>query len=171
MKSTKYLILKTAPSGNLDNEDFDRGLLELRNTPNMTGCSPAQILYGRPLRSCVPAHSEAFSQEWQEKVEDCDRRAAARAEKVKQRYDQHAKSLPKLRVGQTVRSRIRHHTDGTRSGLSWAAAEDETTRCDSLVAERIGEIEGFSDQCPFLVLVPSPKSLWPLARTRKRSPL
>ncbi|XP_069985567.1 uncharacterized protein [Penaeus vannamei] len=103
VKSTKYLIMKTAPSGNIDNEDFDRGLLELRNIPNATGRSPAQIFYGRPLRSCVPAHPESFLEEWQEKSEDCDRRAAAQAEQVRQRYDQHARSLPQLHVGQTVR--------------------------------------------------------------------
>lgn len=53
MKSLEHLILKTASSGNTDCEDFDRGLLELRNTPNSTGRSPAQILYGNSLRSCV----------------------------------------------------------------------------------------------------------------------
>ncbi|XP_068227654.1 uncharacterized protein [Palaemon carinicauda] len=99
VKSIKHLILKTAPSGNIDNEDFDCVLLELRNTPNFTGCSPAQILYGRPLRSCIPAHPNAFSKEWQVKSEDCDRRAAASYEQVKTQYDQHAHSLPKLSVG------------------------------------------------------------------------
>nr|XP_027211599.1 uncharacterized protein LOC113804887 [Penaeus vannamei] len=70
VKSTKYLIMKTAPSGNIDNEDFDRGLLELRNIPNATGRSPAQILYGRPLCPYVLALPESFSQESQEKSGD-----------------------------------------------------------------------------------------------------
>ena len=103
MKSIKHLILKTAPSGNIDCEEFDRGLLELRNTPNVTGCSPAQILYGHPLRSCMPAHPQSFSKEWQAESEDCDRRAADRAELVKLQCDQHARPLPTLSVGQTVR--------------------------------------------------------------------
>ncbi|XP_068225896.1 uncharacterized protein [Palaemon carinicauda] len=46
VKSVKQLILKTGLSGNIDFEDFGHGLLELRNTPNFTGRSPAQILYG-----------------------------------------------------------------------------------------------------------------------------
>jgi len=50
VKSLEHLILKTAPLGNIDCEDFDRGLLELRNIPNATGRSPAQILYGQPLQ-------------------------------------------------------------------------------------------------------------------------
>ncbi|XP_068245332.1 uncharacterized protein [Palaemon carinicauda] len=102
-KSIKHLILKTDQSGNIDNEDFDRGLLELRNTPNFTGHYPAQILYGWPLRSCIPAHPKAFSNEWQVKTEDCDCRAATRYEQVKTQYDQHGHSLPKLSVGQQVR--------------------------------------------------------------------
>ncbi|XP_069975985.1 uncharacterized protein [Penaeus vannamei] len=80
VRSLEHLILKTAPLGNTDCEDFDRGLLGLRNTPSTTGRSPAQILYGHPLRPCVPAHPQSFSTDWQAKTEDCDRRAAARAE-------------------------------------------------------------------------------------------
>ncbi|KAG0722709.1 hypothetical protein GWK47_043999 [Chionoecetes opilio] len=83
---------EVAPSGNIDCEELYRGLLELRNTPNLTGRSPAQILYGHPLRSCVPAHPQSYSKEWQAKAEDCDLRAAARAEDVTARYDQHAHS-------------------------------------------------------------------------------
>ena len=103
MKCIKHLILKVAPSGDIDCEEFDRGLLELRNTPNFTGRSPAQMLYGRPLRSCVPAHPDAFSREWQCRAEDCDRRAAAHAESAAVQYDSQARELSKLSVGQHVR--------------------------------------------------------------------
>jgi len=103
VKSIKHLILKVAPSGDIDCEEFDRGLLELRNTPSFTGRSPAQVLYGHPLRSCVPAHPDAFSMDWQSKAEDCDRRAAAHAENAAVRYDNQARELPKLKVGQYVR--------------------------------------------------------------------
>lgn len=103
VKAAKHLILKTAPTGNIDCEEFDRGLLELRNTPTPAGRSPAQVLYGRPLRTCVPAHPESFSQDWQASIEDCDRRAAARADQVQRQYDGHARPLPRLSVGQRVR--------------------------------------------------------------------
>ncbi|XP_037800548.1 uncharacterized protein LOC119595492, partial [Penaeus monodon] len=72
VKKVKYLIMKTAPNRNIDCEEFDRGLLELRNTPNFTGRSPAQILFGMPFRSCVPAHYSTFMKKWQTKAEDCD---------------------------------------------------------------------------------------------------
>ena len=102
VKAVKHLVLKVAPSGKLG-EEFDRGLLELRNTPRRDGRSPAQVLYGRPLRSLVPAHSTSFASKWQERVEDCERRAAARAQGVKKQYDAHAKPLPPLQLGAHVR--------------------------------------------------------------------
>ena len=117
VKSVKHLILKTSPSGNIDCEEFDRGLLELRNTPNSTGRSPAQILFGRPLRSCVPAHPHSFAAEWQAKAADCDRRAAARAETVRSQYDQHARLLPRLKVGETVRIQDHHSHRWDRVGI------------------------------------------------------
>lgn len=103
VKAAKHFIVKTAPTGNIDCEEFDRGLLELRNTPTPTGRSPAQILYGHPLRTCVPAHPASFLQEWQTRTEECDRRAAARADQVQSQYDSHARPLPRLSVGQRVR--------------------------------------------------------------------
>lgn len=103
VKAVKHLILKTAPSGNIDCEDFDRGLLELRNTPTPAGRSPAQILYGHPLRTCVPAHPLSFTDEWQTKTEDYDRRVAAQTDQVTSRYDSHARPLSKLTLGQHVR--------------------------------------------------------------------
>ena len=47
-----------------DDDAFDRGLLELRNTPRPDGRSPAQVLFGRRLRTAVPAHRRAFTPEW-----------------------------------------------------------------------------------------------------------
>ncbi|XP_037774030.1 uncharacterized protein LOC119570301 [Penaeus monodon] len=83
VKSAKYLILKTAPSGNIDTKEFDRGLLELRNTPTASGRSPARCYMATPS-----IHY--------------DRRAAARAGHVKSQYNKHARPLPKLSVGDYV---------------------------------------------------------------------
>ncbi|KAG0720896.1 hypothetical protein GWK47_047523 [Chionoecetes opilio] len=61
----KHLILKTAPNGNIDSEDFDRGLLERSTTPNSrddplhdTLWPPAPLLCPMPILS-------PFSEEWQ----------------------------------------------------------------------------------------------------------
>ncbi|XP_042883434.1 uncharacterized protein LOC122260295 [Penaeus japonicus] len=103
VKKVKYLILKTAPTGNIDNEAFDRGLLELRNTPNFTGRSSAQILFGHSLCSCVPAHAKSFNKEWQSRAENCDRRANERAKDVETRYNKHTRALPTPKIGTQVR--------------------------------------------------------------------
>ena len=103
VKAVKHLILKTAPSGNIDCEDFERGLLALRNTPTPAGRSPAQILYGHPLRTCVPAHPLSFKEEWQVKNEDYDRRTATYTDQASTRYNSHASPLARIAVGQQVR--------------------------------------------------------------------
>ncbi|XP_045119414.1 uncharacterized protein K02A2.6-like [Portunus trituberculatus] len=121
VKAVKHFIQMVAPSGNIDCEAFDRGLLKLRNTPNKTGRSPAQVLYGRPLRSCVPAHASAFQKEWQARDESCDRRAAARLRDATSRYDAHAQPLPPLQRGDVVRiqdpTTQRWHKVGTIMGV------------------------------------------------------
>lgn len=96
VKSTKHLVMKVASSGNIDCEEFDRRLLELlvRNTPMHAGRSLAQVLYGRPQRSCVLAHSVSFQEQWQARPEGCHRRAAHRARYISTRYDQYASSFP-----------------------------------------------------------------------------
>ncbi|XP_076049705.1 uncharacterized protein LOC143030441 [Oratosquilla oratoria] len=94
VKAAKHLILKTTPTSNFECEEFDRGLLELRNTPSPTGRSPAQSMYGRPLRTCVPTHPDSFSEE------DCVSRAASQTDQVQPRYNEHARPLLELSVGQ-----------------------------------------------------------------------
>ena len=64
-KAIKHLIMKVAPPGSIDCEAYARGLLDVQNEPDYTGRSPAQILYGRPLRSCVPPHTTAYGTGWQ----------------------------------------------------------------------------------------------------------
>lgn len=103
VKSVKHLILKVAPAGNINCEDFHRGLLEVRNTPDHTGRSPAQILYGHPLRTCVPAHPVSFQSEWQPDAEECDRRANQRDQDTRSRYNSRARQLPVLPANQRVR--------------------------------------------------------------------
>ncbi|XP_069985586.1 uncharacterized protein [Penaeus vannamei] len=100
VKAVKHFIMKVSPSGNIkDCEAFDRGLLEIRNTPRPDGRSPTQILYGRQLRSCVPAHAKSFATEWQTKITECGRRAAAQALDAVARYNARAKTLPPVKIG------------------------------------------------------------------------
>lgn len=138
VKSVKHLIQKVAPSGNLDCEAFDRGLLELRNTPNHTGRSPAQTLYGHPLRSCVPAHAKAFQKQWQARAESCDRRAASRLRDATARYDAHARPLPPLAPQDVVR-----------------VQDPPTKRWD-----RVGTVMGIGRSRDYLIRMPSGRIWW-----------
>lgn len=103
VKSVKHLILKIAPTGNIHNEEFHRGLLEMRNTPTHSGPSPAQIIHGHPLRTGVPAHPALFLQQWQPKEEECERRVARRHQATKLRHNTRARELSIIPLRQTVR--------------------------------------------------------------------
>ena len=52
VKSAKRLLMSnTSPTGSLDHDRFLRAMLQLRNTPDQDcNISPAQIVFGRPLR-------------------------------------------------------------------------------------------------------------------------
>ena len=102
VKSVKYLVKKVAPSGTLT-EEFDRSLLELRNTPRPDGRSPAQVLFGHSLRSCVPAHRSSYASQWLGKTEESEQRAATRSQAARKAYDSRARPLASLPIGENVR--------------------------------------------------------------------
>ena len=60
----KTLVAKTTSGGKLDTDEFDLGLLEWWNTLRQAGLSSAQIVFGHPLRSLVPAHQKSFDIKW-----------------------------------------------------------------------------------------------------------
>ena len=103
VKALKNLLGKTTQKGNLNTDEFTKGLLELRNTPRADGLSPAQILYGRTLRSCLPSHRRLFAPTWLSKIAEWDAKRAATKAKVKRAYDRHAKSLEPLAIEDEVR--------------------------------------------------------------------
>jgi len=108
VKAMKHLVMKCTVHGNLDDEAFDKALLEWRNTPSAQGSSPAQILFGHPLRSLVPTHRRAFATSWQRVAVAMDKEVSAA--KYASRYDVSSKVLHPLSVGsevvvQDVRSR------------------------------------------------------------------
>ena len=103
VKAMKHLVFKTTTSGSIDNDNFYRGLLELRNTPRADGRSPAQVLFGHPMRSCVPVHHSTFAAEWQKHAEDCDSKTAATFSRAEQHYNASAHPLAPLKIGTHVR--------------------------------------------------------------------
>ena len=99
VKKLKRLIQKC---GGARTEDFNEGLMELRNTPLAGGKSPAEIIYGRPLRTRVPTHWTAFKPEWLKSMAEFDRKTAELAAKRAENYDKSAKTLPPLERGDEV---------------------------------------------------------------------
>ena len=103
VKSLKHLVAKTTTNGDIDDEKFDRGLLELRNCPQPDGRSPAQVVLGHPLRSCIPAHHRSFAPEWQSSAAQCDRKKADIRRKTEETYNRSAALLPPLMIADEVR--------------------------------------------------------------------
>ena len=103
VKTVKHLIAKTTSNGVIDDERLHRGLLELRNTPGVSGRSPAQIVFGQPIRSWVPAHRRSFASEWQQRADECDAKAARDRLQKELHYNKSARPLTSLKIGSNVR--------------------------------------------------------------------
>ena len=117
VKALKKLIATTTVKGDLDDENFQRGLLEYRNTPRAGGLSRAQILFGHPLRSVVPAHRQSIASKWQKMADEQDascRQAQVRNEEC---YNRQSRPLPQLRIGTQVRLQNPITKKGDRVGV------------------------------------------------------
>ena len=101
VKALKTLLLKTG--GRYDSEAFNEGLLELRNTPRAGGKSPAEIVFGHPLRSRVPVHHSAFDRHWLTSMDEYDLKMSKIQGDATDHYNEHAHKLPQLAVGALVR--------------------------------------------------------------------
>lgn len=108
VKTVKRLLRSnTGPSGTLDTEKFLTAMLQLRNTPDREcRLSPAQVLYGRPLRDSLafvnrlekftnPDVRPIWREAWQEKE------AALRTcfHCTSESLASHARPLQPLRLG------------------------------------------------------------------------
>ena len=62
VKSVKNLIIKSTNRGNVSVDSFREAIIEYQNTPREHGLSPAQMIYGRPMRSHVVTHYLRSSQ-------------------------------------------------------------------------------------------------------------
>ena len=103
VKKVKLLLRKSAPEGDITSTAFQQGLLELRNMPDASGRSPAQIVFGHSLRSTVPAHHTSFATEWSTASDQLDQRAADLRDTAISTYNRSSKPFGPLQLGTTVR--------------------------------------------------------------------
>jgi hypothetical protein len=122
----------------LDKEVFLQALVEWRNTPRHHGASLAQIVFGHPIHSLVPAHHRSFSAEWQQSMAYWNQRAAVATDRAAQRCNERARSFPPLRIGTPVR------VQDTDTGL-W---------------DQIGIVIGIGDRRDYRIKKPSGRVLW-----------
>ena len=99
VKAMKHLISKMDVI-DITSEQFQKALLEYRNTPRVNNYSPNEIVFGRNLRSFIPTHSDAFDTKWNK--DEMDLKNSERDKKIREHYDLTAKPLPQLDPGQKI---------------------------------------------------------------------
>ena len=113
VKAMKNLVKKLEINGDLNNDKFARALLEFRNTPRDHGQSPAQLLFGNPLRTCVPVHSSALGVET---PRDSTMNPMLSSQ-VEERYNTRSRSLTTLKIGTQVYIQNAHSKLWNKSGI------------------------------------------------------
>ena len=106
VKHAKRLILDSlSPNGSLNTDSMARALLSHRNTPDdLTGLSPAQVLFGRVLRAFLPASPGRYvpRPEWRLQAEQRELAHARRHVKMDETLHLRSRNLPSLRLYDVV---------------------------------------------------------------------
>ena len=112
VKSTKRLLeCNIGPDGSLDTDEVVRALLQLRNTPDRDcKLSPAQILFGRPLRDSMPYMNKSTSIfdnkdilcQWHKLWKAKEDAIRSRSIRTFEKLSEHSRPLPPLMEGDSV---------------------------------------------------------------------
>ena len=106
VKSAKRIVLdNTKSDGSPEMDKIARALMQHRNTPDSEyGISPAQLVFGRPLRDFLPIRPGDFSpsEVW---IDDREKRELANRKRFlrgSERWSAHTRDLPPLSPGSRV---------------------------------------------------------------------
>ena len=106
VKTVKRMLMdNTSRSGSIDVDRFQKAMLIYRNSIDPeTRASPAMIIFGRPIRDSIPIPMGRYCPHttWVETLAHREQALAKRHSREHEKWEQHTKELPPLRVGDNV---------------------------------------------------------------------
>ena len=107
VKTAKRLITEnTGPNGNLNTDKLQRAILQYRNCPDpSTGLSPAMCIFGRPVKDFIPIQPGRYRPHptWVDTLNKREEALRHRHMIASERWSEHTRQLPPLRIGDHVR--------------------------------------------------------------------
>lgn len=106
VKQAKRIISSsTGHNGDLATDQLQRAILQYRNNPNPeTGISPAECIFGRPVKDFIPILPGKYQPHptWRDTLANREKALRCRHHKAAERWTEHTRKLTPLKVGDHV---------------------------------------------------------------------